>query len=165
MLSRGAGMRAFLLMFFVLLSGTTVAQAEYRLRLSEIDETGAQLAEASWTCPSVRWSEADGGECRHQMEMTIGGKIQQVEVQLIVENSRAIHLILNAENNVVSAYRKDSLFISKNDGIVGGSYELWMTSRKVKEDPTIADLTWKPAYDLLESIGLVVERVTASTSK
>jgi hypothetical protein len=163
--SRGAGMRAFLLIFFALLNGTTFAKAEYRLRLNEVDETGAQVAEASWTCPNVRWSDGDLGGCYHQVEMRLGGKIQQVEVGFIVENSRAVALSLNAENNVVSAYRKDPLFVSKNDGIVGGSYELLMNSRKVKSDPLITDLTFRPAYDLPESIGLVVETITASTSK
>lgn len=158
-------MRAFLLMSFVLLSGTTFAKAEYRLRLSEIDKTGAQLAAASWTCPSARWSDGDLGGCRHQVQMSLGGKIQEVEVQFIVENNRTIDLILTTDNNVLSAYRKDPLFMTKNDGIVGGSYELWMTSQKVKADPTITDLTFRPAYSLSENIGLVVEKVMTSTFK
>jgi hypothetical protein len=160
MLIRGAGVPAFLLIFFALLSSTPIAKAEYRLRLSEIDETGAQRALASWTCLS-----ALRDECSQQVQMSLGGKIQLVEVTFIVEDSRAVDLNLIANNNVLQAFRKDPLFVSKSDGIVGGAYELLMTQRKVKENATVRDLTFRPPYDLFTTIGLIVEHVTASTSK
>lgn len=163
MLSDGAGMRAFLLIFFVLLSSTPMAKAEYRLRLSEIDETGAQRALASWTCPSA--GRVKGTECRQQVEMSIGGKAHLVEVQFIVDGGRTIDLTLTSNNYVWQASRKNALFLPEGDGTVGGSYELWATGQKVEPDGGMNDLVFRPPFDLSTTIGLVVKKVTASGSK
>jgi hypothetical protein len=161
--SRRVGVRAFFLIFCFLLSGIPVAQAEYHLRLIAIDEMGAQRALASWTCPIA--GRAAGTECRQQVEMSLGGKAHLVEVQFIVDGGHTINLSLTANNYVLQAQRNSALYLDDGDGAVGGSYELWARQKEAEPYKGLYDLVFRPPYDLSTTIGLVVEKVTASGSK
>jgi hypothetical protein len=155
-------MRTFFLIFCFLLSGIPVAKAEYRLHLSEIDETGAQRALASWTC---RTAGRSAGICRHEVEMSLGGKGHlAVEVQFIVEDGHTVDLSLTANNYVLHARRNSTLYLGDHDGVMGGSYEVSAKLKDPEKYGGLDDLVFRPSYDLTV-IGLVVEKVTASSSK
>jgi hypothetical protein len=163
-LAHRMGMRAFFLIFCFLLSGLPVAKAEYRLRLSEIDETGAQRALASWTCPYAGWRSET--ECRHQVNMSLGGKAGLVWVQFTVDNGHTVNLSLSANDYVLQARRDSALYLGDGDGVVGGSYELWGAG-KITPNSGVDDLVFRfqQPYDLSTVIGLVVEKVTSSSYK
>jgi hypothetical protein len=156
-------MRTLFLIVCFLLSAIPVAKAEYRLRLTEIDEMGALRALASWTCSRAGMST--GTECRQQVEISLGGKSHLVQVQFIIDDGHTVGLRITADGYLLQAQRSRALYLPDGDGMVGGSYELWATGQKAEPAGLIKDLTFRPAFDLSTAIGLVVERVTANVSK
>jgi hypothetical protein len=106
-----------------------------------------------------------GTECRQQVEMSIGGKAHLVEVQFILDDGHTVNLSITANNYVLAARRNSALYLPEGDGAVAGSYKLWVTGQKAAPYGVLNDLVWRQPFDLSTTIGLVVEKVTASSSK
>jgi hypothetical protein len=150
-------MRTFLAIFSaaLMLTSSTAAIAEYRLRLSEIAETGAEIGRAAWTCSDA---EMEANRCRRDTHLTIDGQPQPVEV-LFRDNSGIVRLSLISNGIALAVHRSRNLLLKENGGPTAGSFEVWATQQK-DDTNTLNDLVYRPAYQILTTIGLVVERTT-----